>query len=228
MFDNQNPFKQEKKPKELLVEESVYHATGNGIIDEQLNKKFNQKQADIEPDKSTQEPHVDIYDNEELEEKTKREIMEEKMYPKDELGFGISNQEHNREKSSKRNPKGDNMKTMPPEKREREARGSLREMLHSTESEKMSLLSRFGTVVPSEIEKQINEGILRGEFTEIPENFDDYTEDDIPEQAAFEQKYTEKQKQEIIDQAATKEWMDSDDVTRRRENDWRENRKEAA
>ncbi len=228
MFDNQNPFIKQvpEKVQKRSVNESVYHATGNGILDEKLNEEFNQKQDAFIPE-PVQEPEINL-SHEDLEEEMRQKAIEEKMYPKDELGFGISNQEHNREKSSKRNPKGDNMKTMPPEKREREARGSLREMLHATESEKMSLLSRFGTVVPSEIEKQINEGILRGEFTEIPENFDDYTEDDIPEQAAFEQKYTEAQKQEKLDHAATKEWMDSGDVTRRRENDWRENQREAA
>ena len=109
-------------------------------------------------------------------------------------------------------------------KPEQPDRAVLREILHyQTESGKESLLSRFGTVVPSEIEKQIQEGILSGEYQEVPENFDELIMDELDvDQKLAQEEYNEKLEEEAIGHDTTKKWLED-------ESDWMNpGKKEAA
>lgn len=195
MFGNSNPFKSEDAPKELIQEE-VYHATGNGVSAEKLNEAFDQKRElelnqtfELEKKVSGIMNALDHMDDVELAELQKRysdwdgqgEDVEEELIQKalkekfDRDKLSKKNQDTNGTKSPKRNPYGDNMKTMSPEKRERAASEILREIHHATETETEALFRQYDkpiTWVPSKIESMLDELVERGELIPMEDNND--------------------------------------------------------
>lgn len=261
MFDNQNPFIKQvpEKVHKRSVDESVYHATGNGIIDERLNEEFNKRQeTEPEPiqrlkgkelspeEKEKWDTYADSIDDgpyhkfdetkyipgdrksndyrKQLINKIVRGAEEGKLTNRDKADEQLAEaigSDHGKIPMSDPNVKARSEKIeigfrdllqKGIKKPDRPDRAVIREMLHyQPESSKESLLSRFGTVVPSEIEKQIQEGILRGEFQEVPENFDEIAfEDPDFGQKLAQEEYEKKQQDEAVDHEATRKWLEDE------------------